>query len=169
MVTFVPTQSVIQHLELKGLLDRWGEIVEDLATANTAPALGFEGRLRLCGAKYEAFTVPGTHEGHQQVIFLRERGEVAAVPREQQIVGHEVKRRTYGKSYGAGNRWPSTWAELRERVDAHPGAKLVHGGKHLGVTLHGKHVYTLPLTASDRRALLNACQSLRQVGIDVRR
>ena len=171
MVTFVPTRGVVDHLREAGQLKAWGEIVKDLHHANVTPVIGFDTRQRLVGNKYEAYVEPGKYEGQDAfyIVHLRARQDVVAIPRQRQVVGHEVKRRKSGKSYGSGRRWPTTWEELLTRLKACPGVEVRRGGKHLNVMHHGKQVQTLPLTASDRRALLNACQILRGLGIDVRR
>lgn len=170
MATFVPTQGVVQHLREAGALRNWGEICRDLAHASVTPALGYETRLRYCGSKYEAFVEPGRYEGADAlwIVYLRPRGEVPAIPRQRQVVGHEPKRQRSGHG-GAGRRWPTTWKELIARVEAYPHAEVRRGGKHLAVLLRGKTVQTFPATASDHRALLNACQVLKSLGVDVRR
>jgi len=171
VATYLPTQSVVEHLRVKGMLNRWGDIVQELERATVAPAQDHDTRLRLVAPHYEAFVDPTEHDGLRAflVVYLKERRDVVAVPRQRQVVGREAPRRRYGKSYGSGRRWPTTWAELKERLRAHPDVTLEMGGKHLSVLLKGRAVYTMPLTSSDHRALLNACQSLRQAGIDVRR
>jgi hypothetical protein len=86
-------------------------------------------------------------------------------PRPVSVRAAPARRRRRG---GAGTRWPTTWRELRARLRA-GGCGLARRGKHWRVDLPGGHTYTLPCTASDRRALRNAAHDLATLGIDVRR
>lgn len=168
MVQFVPAKGVIARIQQLGLV--WPEVVEDLSAASITPVVGYETRLRYAGSKVEAFIEPGMYaeEDVLWVVGLRIREKVTHIPRQEQVVGHERKHRRSGHG-GSGQRWPTTWKELISRIQDHPDVELHKGGKHLNVMLHGRQVQTLPLTASDHRALLNACQVLRGAGIDVRR
>lgn len=170
MSTFIPTQGVIAQLERFD--QSWPEIVTDLQQATITPAYGYETRQRLCGERYEAFVEPGVYDGHEArwVIYLRKRRHATEpTPLGQQIVGRDARRPTQRKRGGSGRRWPTTWQELQKRILACPGTELRPGGKHLNVYLNGQQVQALPLSASDHRALLNACQALRAKGIDVAR
>lgn len=149
----------------------WPEVVNDLQRAESiTPVPGYDTRLRYCGEKVQAYIEPGTYDGEDAlwIVGLRER-QRADAPSRTQVVGRETTTRKSGRKGGSGNRWPTTWKELINRINQHPQAHVENGGKHLRVFLRGRQVQALPCTASDHRALLNACQVLRGLGIDVRR
>lgn len=169
MTMFIPAQRVVSRVTQMGL--SWSEVVDDLDQAQSiTPVAGFDTRLRYCGEKVQAYIEPGTYDGQEAlwIVGLRER-QVADAPSRTQVVGRETTSRKSGKKGGSGTRWPTTWKELVNRINQHPHAHVENGGKHLRVFLHGAQVQALPCTASDHRALLNACQVLRGLGIDVRR
>lgn len=169
MTQFVPAQRVVQQVRQMGL--SWPEVVEDLDQAESiTPIQGYDTRLRYCGEKVQAYVEPGTFDGEEAlwIVGLRERRK-ADQPSQHQVVGRETTTRKSGRRGGSGTRWPTTWKELVNRINAHPNAHVEPGGKHLRVFLGGKQVQALPCSASDHRALLNACQILRGLGIDVRR
>lgn len=169
MTQFVPTQRTVERVLQLGLT--WPEVVVDLDNAaSITPIEGFDTRLRYCGEKVQAYVEPGTYDGEDAlwIVGLRERCK-ATEPSPHQVVGREAAKRKSGKRGGSGSRWPTTWKELINRINAHPQARVENGGKHLRVFLRGQQVQALPCTSSDHRALLNACQILRGLGIDVRR
>ncbi|MFB9730054.1 hypothetical protein [Haloechinothrix salitolerans] len=86
-------------------------------------------------------------------------------PRPARVRAAPARRRRIG---GAGTVWPTTWRELRTRLHA-AGCELNRRGKHWRVELPGGQSYTLPCTASDRRALRNAAHDLSALGVDLRR
>ena len=169
MSQFVPAQRVVQRVLDLGL--SWPEVVDDLSHAESiTPIQGYDTRLRYCGEKVQAYVEPGTYDGDDALwivgLCLRRRSEQ---PADLQVVGRESAARKSSKRGGSGSRWPTTWKELVNRINAHPRARVENGGKHLRVFLDGRQVQALPCSASDHRALLNACQILRGLGVDVRR
>lgn len=169
MAEFIPVRGVIARLPQLDLA--WHQVVEDLDHACVTPVPGNATRLRYRGERVDAFVEPGRCEGREVwwVVGLHAREAVEPLPRQLQVVGHEPRHRKSGAHGGGGQRWPTTWRELIARIEAHPEAEVRQGGKHLNVLLRGRQVQALPVTASDHRALLNACQILRGHGIDVRR
>lgn len=71
-----------------------------------------------------------------------------------------------GRRGGRGNVWPTTWPELRARLER-KGCTVQPGGKHWRVTLPNGTRYTLACTASDWRSLRNSALDLRARGVDV--
>jgi hypothetical protein len=71
-----------------------------------------------------------------------------------------------GRRGGQGNRWPTTWAELKRRAQER-GCDVQQGKTHMRVTLPGGGLYTMPCTAPDWRSLRNATLQLRARGVDV--
>ncbi|MGC7095391.1 hypothetical protein ACPZ19_12050 [Amycolatopsis lurida] len=75
--------------------------------------------------------------------------------------------RRRGRRGGQGNRWPTTWAELRTRLEQR-GCTVERRGTRSRVTLADGSRYVLPGHASDRRALANSATDLRARDVDVR-
>ncbi|AFV51367.1 hypothetical protein FDG66_gp47 [Streptomyces phage phiCAM] len=146
----------------------WPDVESDLTEPETVtPVPGFESRLRLCGEKWQGYVEPGHSEGHYVLVGVRPRDraeEGTGTP----VVGVPVSRSIPRSSGGSGTRWPSSWGELQGRL-IELGYRLEQGRTHVGVYEGDAKVSTLPVSASDHRALLNACTQLRREGIDVRR
>lgn len=159
-------------MQLERLGVTWGDLVEDLENAqHRQPVVGFATRQRWLGETIQAYIEPGTYDGEDCFYVLGARLRCAAEePAELQVVGKEtrvVKRR---KSGGSGSVWPTTWAELKQRIEAHDGYRVLPGrGGHQIVYRNGKQVFVLPTSASDWRAIRNACLALRGKGVDCRR
>ncbi len=75
--------------------------------------------------------------------------------------------RRRGRRGGQGNRWPTTWDELRARL-AQRGCAVERRRDRWRVTLPDGSHYFLPCRTSDWRALANAAATLRTRGVDVR-
>lgn len=71
------------------------------------------------------------------------------------------------KLLGTMPNWPTSWRELHKRL-REQGCEI-RCGKHYRVISRDGRTYTLPRTASDRRALRNCVLGLRRIGIDVSR
>lgn len=98
--------------------------------------------------------------------WLRERADF---PSPNPVVGIEHRRGMRRGHGGAGRQWPTTTAELIQIIEAQRGLRVMVGPTHLLVLREGKVVSTMPKTASDYRSLVNCCQELKRIGIDVRR
>lgn len=169
MTVYVPTKRVLARV-VDGDFT-WPEIVRELDNAESiTPIAGYDTRLRYCGEHLQAYVEPGTWEGEDAlyVVGVRER-ERAEEPSEHQVVGRSVPVQHSSRRGGSGSQWPSTWRELLQRLARQPGVRVMQGGKHLIVLRDSKRVFTMPISASDHRALRNACTGLRAVGIDVSR
>lgn len=82
------------------------------------------------------------------------------------VLPQQRKPHRKGRKGGRGNVWPTTWAELRRRMENH-GCTIERGGKHWRVTLPGGSLFVVSCTASDWRSLRNTAMDLRARGIDV--
>lgn len=67
-----------------------------------------------------------------------------------------------------GNVYPTTWRELRARLED-LGCDVRRGKTHYKITLPDGTVTSMPTSASDRRSLPNQVHDLRKLGVDVRR
>ncbi len=99
------------------------------------------------------------------VCFVAFHLDSATSPRPAPVRSIPARRRRRG---GAGNVWPTTWRELRSRLQA-AGCELSHRGKPWLAHLPGGGTYTFPATASDHRALRNAAHDLVALGVELRR
>ncbi len=58
-------------------------------------------------------------------------------------------------------RWPSKLRVLVETAESR--GCVAHVSKHFGLFYKGRRIFTMPMTASDKRAFLNAASTLRKV------
>jgi hypothetical protein len=139
--------------------------------AHRQPLAGFETRERWVGNKAQGYMEPGTFDGEAcfYVVGVRLRS-FSDQPAEYQVVGIETKAVKSRKSGGMGNVWPTTWDELKKRIEAHDGLRVLPGnGGHQIVYRNGKQIDVLPTSSSDWRAIKNACLQLKGKGVDCRR
>ncbi len=148
----------------------WPDIVKDLDNVETVtPVIGYPTRERWSGSQVQAYLEPGSRDGERVYVVVglrkRHRSTDTAMP----VVGVETRVRGPRTARGrALSRWPRTWRELFEQLQAMDDVRLEQGRKHVRVYLHGSPVTALPNTPSEYRGLLNACMDLRAKGIDVR-
>lgn len=169
MATFVPTRSAIDSMTELDLT--WADLINDLKDVESlTPVRGYDTRQRWCGRTLQAYVEPGRlyDEDVLYVVHVRERVR-AEEPSEHQVVGVATAAQRSTRRGGRGSRWPATWAELLERLQTHEGIRIQRGGKHLVVLRHSKRIFTLPISASDHRAVRNACTQLRALGLDLSR
>lgn len=166
----VPTSQIVSRLDQLGL--SWADLVEDMThSQHRQPMNGYATRQRWVGNKLQGYMEPGTFDGEQCffVVGVRLRS-FAEEPSQTQVVGIESKVVKRRKSGGAGQVWPTTWDELKKRIEAHDGLRVLQGnGGHQIVYKNGKQLDVLPTSSSDWRAIRNACLQLRGKGIDCRR
>ncbi|WJN62982.1 hypothetical protein [Streptomyces phage phiScoe25] len=162
-----PTTNLLSRMAERGTY--WPDVEADLQNPETVtPVEGFDTRLRLAGEKWQGYVEPGHSEGHYVLVGVRPR-ERAEQGHHEPVVGVEPQRSIPRSSGGSGTRWPSSWSELQGRL-IEQGYRLEQGRTHIGIYDGDKRVSTLPVSASDHRALVNACTQLRrEAGIDVRR
>ncbi|APC43291.1 hypothetical protein Joe_51 [Streptomyces phage Joe] len=162
-----PTTRLLARMQERGTY--WPDVEADLQDPETVtPVEGFASRLRLAGKEWQGYVEPGKSEGHWVLVGVRPR-ERAEQGLHAPVIGVEVSRSIPRSSGGSGRRWPSSWSELQGRL-IEQGYRLEQGRNHIGVFDGDRRVSTLPVTASDHRALVNACTQLRrEADIDVRR
>jgi hypothetical protein len=114
---------------------------------------------RVCENVSLIVTDEGKIIGRRHQIHIGSPGLTRTVP--------TPRRQRRGKG-GSGTRIPTSFEELRARLDA-IGAQPRRDGRHLCVTLPNGQPYVLPRTPSDWRSLRNAVAMLRRLGLDVLR
>lgn len=99
-----------------------------------------------------------------QIVYVGEHEQSTEAPRSLQPV-KRAQRRVRG---GNGGHWPATWDQLMERVSA-AGCEVLRRSSHVVVRVPSGERVTLHHTASDWRALRNACSQFARHGVDLRR
>lgn len=164
-----PTNKLLDALRERGV--QWPEVEADLSDPEfMTPIRGFDTRQRVSGEDWQGYVEPDrSGEPNSWVVIGVRPREHPEGPSEHPVVGVEQPLSLPRSRGGVGRRWPTTWGELVERVGKQ-GYLVEKTQTHIAVFCPGgTRMATLPATASDWRSLLNACQHLRQVGIDVSR
>lgn len=168
MTVWVPTDHALAKLRQQGLT--WQALIEELDKAERiTPIAGGRGR-RYTTSKIDAHVSPGKYLGEDVMFVNKVWGKMHQEATDaSNIIGVEAKVQKSGRKGGAGNRWPTDFKELVQRIKANEGCDVRRGGKHLLIMKGERQVGALPLTASDYRSLQNACLQLKNLGIDVSR
>ena len=161
----LPTRAGMRAMEGLGL--SWGDVLGLLDHAEQEqPCPGGSDRRSHLSGDYILFTARGWFEGEPALHLLG----ISRRNLEGQVVRKVVEKRpTKRKRGGAGTLLPTSFKEILQRIDEAEGWSYVMGGKHIAV--HGPEGQrsTIPLSASDWRAMANNVSQLRKLGLDVRR
>lgn len=171
-IPFAPT--VYEAAQRHDVLDRLAALATRYRSQHgglvVAPARGPRskpGQVRLRAADLQVEAVldaVGVVVGFSRVLPAPESPQGAQVPTRS---SQPVRSTSAGR--GGGPRGPRTWDGLFKML-REGGYEVEHTGRHLAVlSPTGGRVYTVPTSASDRRALLNAISDLRRVtGLSLR-
>lgn len=161
----VPTRAGMRALEDRDL--EWADVVRLVDGAEySQPAPGSTTRRAYVAGDWLVFGEPSTYDGEECLYLIG----LARRNREGQVQRRVTEQRSPKSSRrgGAGTLLPTTYREVLQRL-SDAGWTWETRGKHIAVYGPEGQRGTLPISASDWRAIRNAVTHLKQVGIDVRR